>query len=582
VAASDSPTPVSFVLNGEDVSVADGISLLDALRDELGCRSVKDGCSPQGQCGCCTIWVDGAPRVACVTPIRRVKGREVTTLEGVPPEQRDRWASAFVAHGASQCGFCTPGIVMRLAALESSGAEARGGAKTPSSMELRRDIEAGLRAHLCRCTGWQSIVEAAVAVLGDVETSGAEAGLQAPRDQLLASWRAQLEGPAFQSSGTDVVLGAGGFADDTAPTDALLQLGAEAGLASDIRAAREGIGRQGRNSTVPLSHPVAPPGGDWALTLATTWVEPAYVEPDASWCRPGGYPASPLSNGGAFGGKRQSPVPGRARSLAGEIGQPVNVRWRREDVVRLGPKRPPLGIGLCTDGTGTVRVGRTPGSSDLSSLVEQVRAVAPGVRVEFVDVPGPAVGSELRGAGWAEVLAALHALQARPEGPDAPHDARPMLTVGAGRADIAVPGGGRAVVEVRPEDRDGGRSYVEVDVWAGELLCPVTLRSYVLGAVHQALGMVWSEGIAVDETGEPVDLTIRSFGILAARDMPEVIVRLHEDDGWPVNGSDAVFVATLAAAWIAEGLPGEWPTRRAAVRAPVRNAAPSGGREEEP
>ena len=156
-----------------------------------------------------------------------------------------------------------------------------------------------------------------------------------------------------------------------------------------------------------------------------------------------------------------------------------------------------------------------------------------------------------------------------------------MLTVGSGRADVTVPGGGRAIVEVHPEDGEGGRSHLEVDVWAGEILCPVTLRSYALGAVHQALGMVWSEGIAVDATGAPVDLTIRSFGILAARDMPEVVVRLHEDDGWPVNGSDAVFVATLAAAWIAEGLTGEWPTRRAAVRAPVRDVPPSGLREEE-
>ena len=97
---------------------------------------------------------------------------------------------------------------------------------------------------------------------------------------------------------------------------------------------------------------------------------------------------------------------------------------------------------------------------------------------------------------------------------------------------------------------------MEVDVWAGEILCPVTLRSYALGAVHQALGMVWSEGIALDPAGEPVDLTIRSFGILPARDMPDVTVRLHEEDGWPTNGSDVVFVATLAAAWIAEGLPG--------------------------
>jgi aerobic-type carbon monoxide dehydrogenase small subunit (CoxS/CutS family) len=577
VAAADGPTRVPFVLNGEQVSVEDGISLLDAVRDELGCRSVKDGCSPQGQCGCCTVWVDGAPRVACVTPIRRIRGRAVTTLEGVAPGQRDRWADAFVARGASQCGFCTPGIVMRLAALEAEGAEGSGRAKRVSAMELRRDIEAGLRAHLCRCTGWQSIVEAAMDVLGDAS----EPGGSAYRDPLLAGWRAQLEGPAFQSSGTDVVLGGGGFADDTAPAGALLQLGDGAPLASDIRAAREGTGRQGRNSTVSLSHPVTPADGEWALTLATTWVEPAYVEPDASWCRPGDQPASPLANGGAFGGKRHSPVPAQARSVADENGQTVRVLWRREDVVRRGPKRPPLGLALRTDGTGVVRIGCTPGSSDLTALTEQVQAVAPGIEVEVVNIAGPIVGPELRGAAWAEVLAALHALRARPEGPDAPHNARQMLTVGTGRADVTVPGGGRAIVEVHPEDRDGGRSYVEVDVWAGEILCPVTLRSYALGAVHQALGMVWSEGIAVDGTGEPVDLTIRSFGILAARDMPEVVVRLHEDDGWPVNGSDAVLVATLAAAWIAEGLPAEWPTRRAAVRAPVRDVAPSSGREEE-
>ena len=98
-----------------------------------------------------------------------------------------------------------------------------------------------------------------------------------------------------------------------------------------------------------------------------------------------------------------------------------------------------------------------------------------------------------------------------------------------------------------------------------------------LPELHQALGMVWSEGIALDTAGEPVDLTIRSFGILAARDMPEVTVRLHHEDGWPVNGSDAVFAATLAAAWIAEGLPARWPTRRDAARAPARDVAPSPG-----
>jgi aerobic-type carbon monoxide dehydrogenase small subunit (CoxS/CutS family) len=547
---------VSFVLNGAEVTVGDGISLLDALREELDCRSVKDGCSPQGQCGCCTIWVDGAPRVACVTPVRRVAGRQVTTLEGLSGEQRARWADAFVQRGASQCGFCTPGIVMRLAALE--GAAARRGTTS-------HDIESSLRAHLCRCTGWQSIVEAAADALGP-STVLAD---RPRRDAVLAAWRAQVEGPAFQSSGPDVVLGGGGFADDAAPTDALVQLGADAPLARGLRAARAGTGRvQGRNSTVPLSYPMAVPEGEWALTLQTTWVEPAYVEPDASWSRPGDPAASPLANGGAFGGKRRSPVPGRARTLADETDEVVRVLWRREDVVRRGPKRPPLAVALRADGSGVVRVGTTPGSPDLGALLSRLRSLAPGLSVDDVEVVGPPVSTDLRGAGWAEVLAALAAVRS---GPGAG---------GEGRADVAVSGAGRAAVELRLHD--GERGEAVVDVWAGEVLCPVTLRSYALGAVHQALSLVWSEGIAVDETGEPVDLTIRSFGILGARDMPAVTVRLHEVDGWPVNGSDAVYAATLAAAWVAEGLPPRWPTRRAAVRAPRRDVAPSGGRKEQP
>jgi hypothetical protein len=237
--------------------------------------------------------------------------------------------------------------------------------------------------------------------------------------------------------------------------------------------------------------------------------------------------------------------------------------WRREDVVRRGPKRPPLAITLHPDGTGIVRVGRSAGSPDLGPLVARVHACAPGVDVELVDVAGPPVSSDPRGAGWAEVLAARAALA--PLG----HAA------GAGEVHVGVPGAGSARVAVHLEEDQRGR--VEVDVWAGEILCAVTLRSYALGAVHQALGMVWSEGIALDAAGEPVDLTIRSFGILAARDMPAVTVRLHEEDAQPANGSDAVFAATLAAAWLAEGLPGRWPTRRDSVRAPTRDVAPSRG-----
>jgi hypothetical protein len=86
--------------------------------------------------------------------------------------------------------------------------------------------------------------------------------------------------------------------------------------------------------------------------------------------------------------------------------------------------------------------------------------------------------------------------------------------------------------------------------------------------------------MAVDAVGAPLDLTIRSFGILTAREMPQVEVVLHPEDRWPVNGSDAVFAATVAAAWQAEGTPPTWPTRRGGTGQRARSAVPSGHREE--
>jgi CO/xanthine dehydrogenase Mo-binding subunit len=280
-----------------------------------------------------------------------------------------------------------------------------------------------------------------------------------------------------------------------------------------------------------------------------------------------------LANGGAFGGKRDSPVATRARALAESEGVPVRVLWRREDVVRGGPKRPPLAVALRSDGSGMLRVGRTPGSDDLALVVARLHELAPEVEVEVVDVAGPSVSPALRGAVWAELLAARAAVRVL-----ADNTAGESFAPGLGQAETAVPGAGRARVELRFDE--GERGQLHAEVWAGEVLDAVTLRSYALGAVHQALGLVLSEGIAVDSAGDPLDLTIRSFGILAARDMPEVMVTLHEEHGWPVNGSDAVFAATLAAAWMAEGLVPHWPTRRAAVRAPRRDVAPFGSREE--
>ena len=107
-----------FRLNGAPVRVRDDHPhLLAALREELGVVSAKDGCSPSGQCGCCTVVVDGKAVVSCNLPLTKVEGAEVTTLEGFDDATRDRMARAFAATGALQCGFCTPGIVVRVATL---------------------------------------------------------------------------------------------------------------------------------------------------------------------------------------------------------------------------------------------------------------------------------------------------------------------------------------------------------------------------------------------------------------------------------------------------------------------------------
>jgi len=140
-----------FRLNGLPVQVRDDHPhLLAALREELGVVSAKDGCSPSGQCGCCTVMVDGKAVVSCNLSLTRVEGSEITTLEGFDEGTRDRMARAFAATGALQCGFCTPGIVVRVASLlEKKGAG------------LDRDTAARhLGAHLCRCTGYVKILDA--------------------------------------------------------------------------------------------------------------------------------------------------------------------------------------------------------------------------------------------------------------------------------------------------------------------------------------------------------------------------------------------------------------------------------------
>jgi aerobic-type carbon monoxide dehydrogenase small subunit (CoxS/CutS family) len=513
---------VEFELDGLQVTAPDdGSTLLQMLRGPLGVTSAKDGCSPQGQCGCCTVLVDGEPRVSCVTPGRRVAGRSVTTFEGLG-EPAQQWCDALCTTGGSQCGFCTPGIVVRLDWLRRRG-----------SLGDREAVDRTLAAHLCRCTGWQTIADAATAV--SASTSGGAGHERRPmtagRDMDRAAQRATIEGGVHQSVGPDIAAGAGGFADDTAPADALVAMLDPDGkwvVGESVAEAVALSGKvQGRRTTVESRPPLAVPDGEWDVTLATSWVEPGYLELDVAWCTPGGEPTGPLANGGAFGAKSASSLPASARELADRHGRPVVVRWSREDAVRLGPKRPPLAAGVRADGSGAVVVASTPG------VAERIRSVAPGFSVTEVAVAGPPTSVALRASGWAEAAV--------------------LSAAAGGRNEVRSPTG--AVASARVVGR-----RIEVEVDCGDPLDEVVLTSYCIGAAHMALGWVTSESLAVDDDGVIGDLTIRSFGIVRPADMPRVDVTITQSAAPPTCGSEAVFAAVALAVWRAQGYPPAWPT----------------------
>ena len=144
-------TTVAFTLNGEPVSVEvdPEASMLELLREEFGLVSVKDGCSPEGSCGACTIVVDGRAQVCCAQKAPHFAGKHVVTQEGLTEEQRRRWSECFAAVGASQCGYCSPGIVMKAEALI---------AKHPDP--THEEIAHALLGNLCRCTGYTKIIDA--------------------------------------------------------------------------------------------------------------------------------------------------------------------------------------------------------------------------------------------------------------------------------------------------------------------------------------------------------------------------------------------------------------------------------------
>ena len=149
---------LNFILNGEPVQVEiePHLTLLELLRNELELTGTKEGCG-MGECGACTVLLDGKAINSCILPALEVEGKGVTTIEGVADDKGGLHPiqKAFIEYGAIQCGFCTPGMVLSAKALLDENPK-------PTEEEIRN----GIAGNLCRCTGYLQIVQAIKAASG--------------------------------------------------------------------------------------------------------------------------------------------------------------------------------------------------------------------------------------------------------------------------------------------------------------------------------------------------------------------------------------------------------------------------------
>ena len=150
---------LSFTLNGDPIEVVckDNMTLLDLLREKLGLTGTKKGCE-QGECGACTVMLDGKPVNSCCTLAVECEGRDVVTVEGIAKNgQLHPIQKQFIEKWALQCGYCTPGMIMSAKALLDVNPH-------PTELEIREAIE----GNLCRCTGYAKIVEAIQAAAAEM------------------------------------------------------------------------------------------------------------------------------------------------------------------------------------------------------------------------------------------------------------------------------------------------------------------------------------------------------------------------------------------------------------------------------
>ena len=144
---------IHFSINGNRhiLSISPSMRLIDLIRDSLSLKGTKPGCR-EGECGACTVLVNGEPVNSCLYLAVNINGKEVTTVEGVSLEALDPVQQALISHGAVQCGFCTPGMVMTIKAYHTQCTER-------DVIPDREQIKKSLAGNLCRCTGYTKIVD---------------------------------------------------------------------------------------------------------------------------------------------------------------------------------------------------------------------------------------------------------------------------------------------------------------------------------------------------------------------------------------------------------------------------------------
>jgi xanthine dehydrogenase molybdenum-binding subunit len=184
---------ITFNLNGKAVTAPyePGMHFLEVLREECGVVSAKDGCAPEGTCGCCLVLIDGTPALACRRKPEQMNGRDVVTVEGLPEKTRQVISEAFLLEGGVQCGFCIPGIVVRAASLIERG-----------QTDDRAAVAKALDGHLCRCTGYGRILDS-IQTAGEACQNGGKLPRSEPRrHSYFGEEFGYTRNPAFANGGT--------------------------------------------------------------------------------------------------------------------------------------------------------------------------------------------------------------------------------------------------------------------------------------------------------------------------------------------------------------------------------------------